>query len=212
MKANHTAGKPLQQTMNNMKAKDYRKTANVANLGTSTFTGNITGGEIVKISAAALEDPNNAELLKALNKDTNRGMSIYFKEGEEIYFFPWEEQMFEVEGWELQDNQVRLLLRCAAYCARYKEFFFPLTIVRTIPVDEDITLPNGDVVNSREYHVKDNAIGEKLLPVMSDLKRVRESLAGKVIKVTEKVLMHQRSRKNPDELIPRSIYKFNEVK
>lgn len=196
--------------MNNMK-KNYRKIANVANLGSSTFAGEIAGGDVVRISANALEDPNNAELLKALNKDTKRGMSIYFKEKEEIYFFPWNEQMFEIEGWELQDGQIRLLLRCAAYCDRYKEFFFPLTLVRTIPVDEDIVLPSGDTVNSREYHVKDNVIGEKLLPVMSDLKRVKDILAGKTIVVTEKVTMHQRSRKNPDELVPRAIYKFNEL-
>lgn len=191
-----------------MKASDFKKVAKVTKLGASNFDGNINGGDVVRISAAELEDSANVELLKALKRDTKRGESIYFKENEEIYFFPLTEQMFEIEGWELSDGQVRLLLRCAAYTERYKEFFFPLTIVRTLPVDEDLTLPNGEVVNSKEYHKKDNSIGELLLPEQTDLKRV-EILAGKVVKVTEVCKMHQRSRKDPEKLITRLIYKLN---
>lgn len=192
-----------------MKATDYKKVAKVSNLGTSTLDGDITGGDVVRVSHSDLLNPNNVELLKALKRDTKRGESIYFKEGEEIYFFPLKDQMYEVEGWELSDGQVRLLLRCAAYTERYKEFFFPLTIVRTLPVDEQLTLPSGEEVNSREYHKKDNALGELLLPEQTDLQRV-EILAGKVVKVTEVCKMHQRSRKDPEKLIPRLIYKFNE--
>lgn len=191
-----------------MKASDYKKIAKVSNLGASNFDGNIEGGDVVRISHAELNDSANVELLKALKKDTKRGESIYFKENEEIYFFPLAEQMYEVEGWELSDGQVRLLLRCAAYTKRYGEFFFPLTLVRTLPVDEDLTLPNGQVVNSREYHKKDNSIGELLLPEQTDLKRV-ETLAGKVVKITEVCKMHQRSRKDPEQLITRLVYKLN---
>lgn len=192
-----------------MKANDYRKTAKVSNLGASNFDGNIIGGDVVRISAAELNESANAELLKALKKDTKRGESLYFKEGEEIYFFPLKEQMFEVEGWELQDGQVRLLLRCAAYTERYGEFFFPLMMTRIIPIDEDITLPTGEVVNSRDYLKKDNTLGELLLPEQTDLQRVN-ILAGKVVKITEVCKMHQRSRKDPEQLITRLIYKFNE--
>ena len=194
-----------------MKATTIRN-ANVSKLGESNFKGQvISGNETVRISAAELFSPENADFLNALARDTRRGASIYFKENEEIYFFPWDQQVFEVEGWETVGKEIRLLLRCAAYCERYKEFFFPLTIVRSIPVDEDLELPSGEVVNSREYQLRDNVLGEKLLPVMSDIDRVK-LLAGKVVKVTEKVAMHQRSRKDPDTLVPKTIYKFNESK
>ena len=192
-----------------MKATDFAKVAKVSKLGAANYAGVINGGDTVRISNEMLMSAENAELLKTLKKDTRRGASIYFKEGEEIYFFPLKDQMYEIEGWELTStNDVRLMLRCAAYTERYKEFFFPLTLTRQLPVDEDLELDSGEIVNSRVYQLKDNALGELLLPEQTDLERVAK-LAGKVVKITEVCKMHGRSRKDPEKLIPRTIYKFN---
>jgi hypothetical protein len=175
----------------------------------------------VTIKASDLDNENIKDLVKQMEKDTAKGLAKYFNEGEEIYFPPFEKMYFEFDGFEIYNGDLRINLKVSAKSERYKEFMFPLSITRRVPLAEEVTLKDKSgketvLPDGRAFLLEGNPLGSILLEQMSDLKRCR-LLAGKQIRVIGKCVLTQAKfeivdgkPKATDERKRLTCYKFEE--
>lgn len=176
-----------------MKKTDIAKKFNYSAFTTTTpeeFTG-ITGNQTVTIKATDLTNEKFSSVVKQMEQDTRRGVAVYFKEGEEIYFPPFEKMVFELRGFEVYNGTLRINLAVSAYCERYKEFMFPLAITRRVPLDEAVEVDGVEHESGRDFLLEDNPLGAILIKnTLSDLERCK-LLADSVVKVTAKLRLTQ---------------------
>lgn len=176
-----------------MKKTDIAKKFDYSKFNTSdvnSFTG-LTGNQTVTVKASDLGHEKLASVMKQMEQDTRRGVGIYFKEGEEIYFPPFEKMVFELRGFEVYNGTLRINLAVSAYCERYKEFMFPLSIVRRVPLDEPVEIDNVEYTSGRDFLLEDNPLGSILIKnTLSDLDRCK-ILADSVVKVTARLRLTQ---------------------
>lgn len=154
------------------------------------FTG-LTGNQTLTIRAEDLDNEKYSSVVKQMKEDTRRGVGVYFKEGEEIYFPPFEKMIFELRGFEVYNGTIRINLAVSAYCERYKTFMFPLAIVRRVPLDEPIEIDDKEYESGRDFLLEDNPLGSILIKnTLSDLDRCK-ILADSVVKVTARLRLTQ---------------------
>lgn len=154
------------------------------------FTG-LTGNQTLTIRAEDLDNEKYSSVVKQMKEDTRRGVGIYFKEDEEIYFPPFEKMIFELRGFEVYNGTIRINLAVSAYCERYKEFMFPLSIVRRVPLDEPVEIDDVEHASGRDFLLEDNPLGAILIKnTLSDLDRCK-ILADSVVKVTARLRLTQ---------------------
>lgn len=154
------------------------------------FTG-LTGNQTLTIRAEDLDNEKYSSVVKQMKEDTRRGVGVYFKEGEEIYFPPFEKMIFELRGFEVYNGTIRINLAVSAYCERYKEFMFPLSIVRRVPLDEPVEIDDVEHASGRDFLLEDNPLGAILIKnTLSDLDRCK-ILADSVVKVTARLRLTQ---------------------
>ena len=139
---------------------------------------------------ADLEKKENADLaaeIKAIGK--NKGLPIYFKPGELIYFPNKEQMTIRVDDFELYNGDIQLLLGCLAWTERYGYFVMPMSIFRRIPMDEKF----GDAERSdREILFDGNQFGEEMAQQQPDYQRLQK-LYGKIVAVKDRLALHQPS-------------------
>jgi len=154
------------------------------------FTG-LTGNQTLTIRAEDLDNEKYSSVVKQMKEDTRRGVGVYFKEGEEIYFPPFEKMIFELRGFEVYNGTIRINLAVSAYCERYKEFMFPLSIVRRVPLDEPVEIDDVEHASGRDFLLEDNPLGAILIKnTLSDLDRCK-ILADSVVTVTARLRLTQ---------------------
>lgn len=176
-----------------MKKTDFEKRFHVNAFAVSDpnqFTG-LTGNQTLTIRAEDLDNEKYSSVVKQMKEDTRRGVGVYFKEGEEIYFPPFEKMTFELRGFEVYNGTIRINLAVSAYCERYKTFMFPLAIVRRVPLDEPIEVDDEEYESGRDFLLEDNPLGSILIKnTLSDLDRCK-ILADNVVRVTARLRLTQ---------------------
>ena len=177
-----------------MKMSDVRKNFDFAQFNTvnpENFQGINKENLSVVVRGADLARPEFKEIMDQLEKDTRKGVSVYFNEGEEIYFLPFEKQVYEISGFEIYNGKIRVRLAVSAYCERYGYFFFPMSIVRRVPLDEQVTVDGDEYPSGLNFLLQDNPLGSKLiLATLSDLDRAK-MVSDKIVTVSKKVRLLQ---------------------
>ena len=168
-----------------MKKTDIAKKFDYSKFNTTdvnSFTG-LTGNQTITVKAGDLGHEKLSSVMKQMEQDTRRGVGIYFKEIEKM--------VFELRGFEVYNGTIRINLAVSAYCERYKEFMFPLSIVRRVPLDEPVEIDDVEYASGRDFLLEDNPLGSILIKnTLSDLDRCK-ILADSVVKVTARLRLTQ---------------------
>lgn len=170
--------------------------------------------QAVVMMATELEsNPENSALLHEIQTQTNKGLSVYFKIGEKIAFPTWDKMPIKTVGFETSNGKLSPICSTWAVSDRPSQgtFEFHMSIFRRIPTDIKVDLEyDGDrviksyvyddethsrliledrnikTVESHEFLLNNNPVGEVLAKRMDDFARCRY-LAGKVIECIDKV-------------------------
>lgn len=185
-----------------------------------------------------------AEIIKEINKNTYRGLAVYFRPGDRVALKPWNQLPVKITGFESANGKLLPLCSAWAVCSRptLGTFELSMSLLRRIPTDVKVDLvyneegsvirsyifeeenhkeivekygeDNIKTVDSHEYLLKDNPIGEVLCKAMSDWDRCK-FLAGKCIECTEKIRLfkphYEDGRRISGEYDSITCYKFKEV-
>lgn len=196
---------------------------------------------VVQYGAAMEGSSEYEELIRAINRDTTKGIAVYFNKGDKVAFKDWDHLPIKVIGLEKIDG--KLFPLCSAYtvCDRKNlgTFEFNMSLIRRIPSDirvdilykedgsiartyqyeeslhEELVANFGEsrvkTVESQEYFLEDNPVGQVMCKVMSDWQRCK-ILAGKGIECTERIRLYKpvfdSGRRVPDQFEPMTVYKF----
>lgn len=142
------------------------------------------------------------DLNKVWTEASDRGLPVFFEEGDEITFGTALKSVPFKTGTGNMSN----IGHIAAKTQRLGWFWFPLSIFRRIPLEEEREQLFGD----------NNVFGQKLLMSQKDIERAR-ACTGKTLKVTSVLRLHKpgfnKETKSPDYENPVNItcYTFNEV-
>ena len=143
------------------------------------------------------------DLNKVWQEDSDRGLPVFFREGDEITFGT----AVKTVPFKTGTGSISHIGHISARCERFGWFWFPLNIFRRIPLDEERDL----------LFTSDNAFGQKLLAPMRDIQRA-DKVSGKTIKVTGVLDLHKpgfdRKANKPDYDNPVRLicYTFSEKK
>lgn len=163
---------------------------------------NLNNGNGEVFSLADLQKPENSARLEEIRKIGDKGVSIYFKEGDLITFPIFEEAKLRVTGFETVNGKVVPLLDIMAYCDRWGYFWCPMSIFRRIPIDFKLEGQEVDDFSALQDQDK-NALGILLLPKQPDYERILK-VVGKTAKVTAKCKMHKPTYNNVNGTIVRN--------
>lgn len=161
-----------------------------------------------------LQKPENAEELHEIKQIGDKGVSIYFKDGDVISFPSYEDAKIRKTGFETVNGKVVPLLDIEAYCDRWGFFWCPMSIFRRIPIDFKL---DGQEKDDFTMLQENNPFGALLLPKQPDYERILK-LVGKTIIMTEKCKYHKPTYKAVNGAIvrddtvvqPLTCYKFKE--
>lgn len=120
-----------------------------------------------------------ASVLKA------QGVSFYFKKGDIIEIE--ENPVFKIEDFTTTNGKIVGLFAIRAWCERWGEFFFSLSLIRKLPLQEPL---EGEEKSQLEILQEDNPLGSQLLIRMTDAERAR-ILSGKSIRVKDTLMLNQ---------------------
>lgn len=155
------------------------------------FTGLNKGNNAVVVRASDLDNEAFQGLVEQMVKDTRKGLAIYFNKGEEIYFPPTNKQIYRFDGFEIYNGELRIRLSVSAYCERYGEFFFPMSLTRRVPNDEPVEIDGIEYPSGLTELLKENPLGSQLIRnTLSDLDRCK-LVADSIVTVTDKLRLTQ---------------------
>ena len=116
------------------------------------------------------------DLDKAWSEDADRGLPVFFREGDAITFG----KGLKSVPFKTGIGTIVNIGHIAAHCERFGWFWFPLNIFRRIPLDDE-----RDALFCEE-----NDFGQKLLTSMKDIQRA-EMVSGKTLRVNRVLDLHK---------------------
>lgn len=119
---------------------------------------------------------NATDLDKVWSEDSDRGLPVFFREGDVITFGTGLKSVPFKTGIGTIVN----IGHIAAQCERFGWFWCPINLFRRIPLDEE----------RDQLFCEENAFGQKLLTSMKDIQRA-EMVTGKTIKVSRVLDLHK---------------------
>lgn len=136
----------------------------------------------VKSEAQFLAQQNGYQLIdaqdldKVWSEDSDRGLPVFFREGDVITFG----KALKSVPFKTGIGTIVNIGHIAAQCERFGWFWFPINIFRRIPLDDE-----RDVLFCEE-----NDFGQKLLTSMKDIRRA-EMVTGKILKISRVLDLHK---------------------
>lgn len=116
------------------------------------------------------------DLDKVWSEDSDRGLPVFFREGDVITFG----KTVKTVPFKTGTGTITHIGHIAAHCERFGWFWFPLNIFRRIPLDEE----------RDQLFCEENDFGQSLLTSMKDIRRA-EMVTGKTIKVAGVLDLHK---------------------
>lgn len=116
------------------------------------------------------------DLDKAWSEDADRGLPVFFREGDAITFG----KTLKTVPFKTSTGTTVNIGHIAAQCDRFDWFWFPISLFRRAPIEAE----------RDQLYCEENSFGVKLLMNMRDYERAK-LVTGKTLKVTEVLDLHK---------------------